>query len=292
MKILQRGVLPVVLLCAAGTAQAQVKASEKASVSQTVDGTVITVEYSRPQARGRDSVFGGEVKWNEVWTPGANYATTLEVSKDVTLDGHPVKQGKYSVWMQIRQEGPWTMVLDPRSHLFHMAHPDSTMDQLRYPVTPIADLPTEVLTWEFPEVRIGGATLTMRWGRLRVPLHIEVQPSYTLAVSPKDARPYLGTYDFHWVDSSVVDTTTFGFTLTSREGTLHGEWSRQPDPSFGPFALIPIREKWFNIALLEDNKVYQIYSDLTFEWTIQGGGAVSFELRDDKDELVGQGKRQ
>jgi len=281
----------LVLVSSAG-AGAQVKASEPASVSQTVDGTVITVEYSRPEARGRDSVFGGEVKWNEVWTPGANYATTLEVSKDITLDGHPVMKGKYSVWMQIRQEGPWTMVLDPRSHLFHMAHVDSTADQLRYQVDPIADLPTEVLTWEFPEVRIGGTTLTMRWGRVRVPLHIEVQPSYTLKVTPQDARPYIGSYDFHWMDSLGVDSTTYGFALTSRNSTLHGEWTAAPDPTFGPFALIPIREKWFNIALLENGKVYQIYDDLTFEWTVRDGRAVSFELRDDKDELVGQGQRR
>ena len=54
--------LTLVSICAGTRAVAQVKASEPASVSQTVDGTTITVVYSRPQARGRDSLFGGEVK--------------------------------------------------------------------------------------------------------------------------------------------------------------------------------------------------------------------------------------
>ena len=41
---------------------AQIRASELATVSQTVDGTVIKLEYSRPRLRGRDTIFGGEVK--------------------------------------------------------------------------------------------------------------------------------------------------------------------------------------------------------------------------------------
>jgi len=92
-------------------------------VSQTVDGTKLTVTYSRPRARTRDSLFGKVVKWNEVWTPGANMATSLEVNKSVKLDGHPVPKGKYSVWMVVRPTGNWTFVLDPRSDLYHEAHP-------------------------------------------------------------------------------------------------------------------------------------------------------------------------
>jgi hypothetical protein len=270
---------------------AQVRASERASVSQTIDGTVITVEYSRPLARGRDSLFGGEVKWNEVWTPGANSATTLEVSKDIQLDGHPVKKGKYSVWLVVRADGPWTMVLDPRTKLFHTAHPDSTAEQLRYDVAIGSGPFSEALAWTFPEVRLGGATLTMSWGTVRVPFRIEVQPSYTLHVSPRDALPYLGTFDLHWVDSSGTDTTSNPFTLTSRDGTLHGEWKTPPFPGAGPFALLPIRERWFTIASLRDGAVFDIMSDLTFEYTIERGRATSFELRDEKDAVIGVGKR-
>ena len=71
-------------------AAGQVRASELGTVSQIIDGTRIAIEYSRPRARGRNDLFGGEIKWQEVWTPGANFATTLEVSRDVRIDGHPV----------------------------------------------------------------------------------------------------------------------------------------------------------------------------------------------------------
>ena len=89
------------LLGSRGAAQGQLLASEIASVSQTVDGTKVTVTYSRPRARGRTGLFGTQVKWGSTWTPGANLATRLEVSKDVTIEGQQVPKGAYSVWVVV-----------------------------------------------------------------------------------------------------------------------------------------------------------------------------------------------
>ncbi len=59
------------------TLDAQIRASERSTVSQTVDGTVITIDYSRPQLRGRTDRWGGEVPWGKKWTPGGNWATNI-----------------------------------------------------------------------------------------------------------------------------------------------------------------------------------------------------------------------
>src|SRR5206468_7050387 len=63
---------------------AQIHASEHFTLTQKVSTTTITMEGDRPVARGR-KLFGpdGVVKWGEVWTPGANWATTMEVDRDV-----------------------------------------------------------------------------------------------------------------------------------------------------------------------------------------------------------------
>ena len=83
------------LLAPRTPALAQVRASEIGSMTQFLDGTKITIQYSRPRLRGRDPVFGTRaVHWGEVWTPGANFATTFEVDKNIKLDGHPVPKGK------------------------------------------------------------------------------------------------------------------------------------------------------------------------------------------------------
>ena len=74
----------VLLASAPSPVRAQIRASELAVTRQTIDGTVITLEYSRPRVRGRPVMFGERgrsiVHWEEVWTPGANYATTLETN--------------------------------------------------------------------------------------------------------------------------------------------------------------------------------------------------------------------
>ena len=66
---------------------AQGRLSEKASVTQQVAGTTITVEYYRPVARGRDTASAGWCHWGENWTPGANWATTVTVDHDVRIEG-------------------------------------------------------------------------------------------------------------------------------------------------------------------------------------------------------------
>src|SRR5690349_18001756 len=114
---------------------AQIRASEIGSMSQTIDGTVITMEYSRPRARGRDPLFGTKaVHWDETWTPGANWATTFHVNKPVKINGYPVAKGKYSVWMKVKEKGPWTFILEPDNHRYHMEPPDSSAKQIRIPV--------------------------------------------------------------------------------------------------------------------------------------------------------------
>ena len=77
---------------------AQVRASERGTVSQEVDGPLIAIDYGRPQLRGR-TVFPDVVTWGEVWTSGANWATACSVNHPVRLDGREVNAGKYSVWM-------------------------------------------------------------------------------------------------------------------------------------------------------------------------------------------------
>lgn len=281
------------LLCALALppVAGQVKASEPASVSQTIDGTVISVEYSRPRARGREALFGGEVKWDEVWTPGANWATTLEVGKDVSVNGHALAKGRYSVWMVVRPE-TWTVVFDPRARMFHTRHPDSTPEQVRFDVTPETAPFTEVLTFGFPEVRLAGATLAMQWGTIRVPLRIEVPPSYRLELTSAEISPYLGTWEMHWRNPDWGDTTvTIAFALTHRDGALHGDWLKDPWPDAEPFLLIPTRDRWFSMGLIKDGALYEIMDGMTFEFGPAAGRARTFELRGEKDDVVAAGKR-
>lgn len=274
---------------------AQIRASELASISQTIDGTEIKVEYSRPRARGRDSLFGGEVKWNEVWTPGANYATTLEINKDIKLDGHPVPKGKYSMWLVVKQSGPWTMVLDPRSHLFHMAHPDSAGDQIRYPVETQAGEKTDVLTFSFPEVRVNGTTLLFEWGRVKIPFRIEVTPTYSVQMTAAKAAPYVGRYSFAWTQPEPSDSVPYTITLSYRDSALFGEFSPALWPGADKIIMVPIKEDWFIPGFLDKGEIYDMEKSMVMEFPKRKAGqklAPGFEVRGTGDSLWATGKRK
>ena len=169
--------------------------SEHAVAAQTIAGTTITVEYYRPVARGRDSLFGKVVTWGEHWTPGANWATTVEVDHDVRVNGAACRREVRA--LDRGAAGRWSVELHRTWRKFHVPPPaDSTDEQLRLHVTPERGPPTEVLTFDFPEVRPAATTLRFRWGTVVVSLLIAaIPPPLALLASRRDATPYLGRYD-------------------------------------------------------------------------------------------------
>jgi hypothetical protein len=274
-------------------AVSQIRASEIGTMSQIIDGTKITVEYSRPRARGRDPLFGGRVvRWNEVWTPGANWATTLEASKDITLDGHAVPKGKYSVWMVVRQDGNWITILDPRVHRYHEDPPDSTGAQIRLATRPTQAPFAEVLSWSMPALTSSGGTLAMHWGTTLVTMTVGVQPSLQMTMSAADAAPYLGRYDYtQRINPDSGKTTTL--IVTYEDSTLKGQWEPN-DPYFKKFALIRIAPNWFAPGVYDANgQIYEVYKpEMTFEFTVTNRKAMSLEVRTDDDTIEAVGKRK
>jgi hypothetical protein len=270
---------------------AQVRASELGSMSQVIDGTKITVEYSRPRSRGRDPIFGTKaVHWDEVWTPGANYATTFEVDKPVKLNGNPVAKGKYSVWMVVRKSGDWTVVLEPKVKLYHMSPPDSTPSQIRFPVRVEAVPFTDVLTWSMPELTMSGGTLAMQWERIRVPIKVEVEPSLVTTIPASEAAPYLGEWTFTEQDSAGKPTKVVLLTITHEDGTLKARWTPD-DPYFKQFALVRIAPDWFVPGVYDKGEIYEVLKpDMTLEFSRENGRVASFIIRDMEDNVWGIGR--
>jgi hypothetical protein len=279
------------LLAAPGLLHAQVRASEAAVVAQTIDGTKLTVEYSRPRIRGREPIFGKVVTWGEVWTPGANWATTLEVSKDVTLDEHRLPAGKYSVWLVVRKDGPWTAVFDPRHKRFHTMHPDSTGEQIRYPVTPQEAPVTESLTWGFEELSVSGAALVMEWGKVRIPFRIRVTPSYSVKMPAEESAPYLGTYSFAW-EGGPDSSKPIDLFVTYENGSLMARWDPAPFPEWDRFILIPRSPGKFLPGFLEKGALYDVEQSMIFEFKFEGGKPMAFEVRTDTDQKIASGARK
>ena len=281
-------------LLGASDAGAQIRASELATFTQMIDGTKISMSYSRPRARGRDTLFGSRksVRWDEVWTPGANYATTFDVNRPVKLDGHPIRPGTYSVWMVVRKTGDWTMVLDPKVHVYHMDPPDSNATQVRFPIkTYNAPVSMDVLTWSMPELRANGGTLSMQWGRTRVDMKVDVEPSFASTLPKADADSYVGQWEYTDIDKGK-ESGPKKFTIDYENSTLKGRWQTE-DSYFKHFALVRIAPEWFAPGVYDESgQIYEVYKpELVLEFKREGGRAVSFIGRDDQDQIVMKGHR-
>lgn len=184
----------LMLLLVPGDASSQA-ASERATFTQIISGTEVEIRWSRPSLRGREEIFGRQVPWGEVWTPGANLATTIRFSKDVVLSGRPVAAGRYSVWLRALESEPWRLALHADTTLFHSAHPPLDEAVVQFVVEPgRSDDVQESLEWDLDRIRIDGAQLVMHWGRDRVSVPLEVDPGIVLATPVSDAMPLLGRW--------------------------------------------------------------------------------------------------
>src|SRR5712671_738104 len=66
--------------------------SPPAKAECKIDGKTVTVDYSSPRAKGR-KIFGSLVPYGQVWRAGANEATTLVTSGDITSAEKPCLPG-------------------------------------------------------------------------------------------------------------------------------------------------------------------------------------------------------
>lgn len=176
--------LPVIaalfLVSSAATATAAcqegIPFSQRGAVSQRVAYTDIEIAYSRPTARGRllfgDS--GAVVRYGRVWHPGADSASVVRFSRDVTFEGRPLARGSYSFWLVPRAAETWTLILSSAAHVFHSPYPGESRDVLRVEVTPEKGSHMETLAYYFPVVARDSTVLRMHWGDTFVPMRIRV----------------------------------------------------------------------------------------------------------------------
>jgi hypothetical protein len=168
-------VCAVLVGLAAGPAAAQLKlpaASPAAKVVQDVGLTTISVEYSSPAVKGR-KIWGELVPWDKQWRTGADAATKITFSREVTFGGKPVPAGTYAIFTVPTQKG-WTVVLTRDLTTWPGSRPyDPKDDVVRVPATTAAIPHRERLTFLFNNTTDSDTSLDMEWEKLRVSVPIK-----------------------------------------------------------------------------------------------------------------------
>lgn len=187
----------VLIACASQNSYAQLKVPQLSS-TQTIDQELglgkITLTYSRPNVKGR-KIFGGMIPYGQVWRTGANAATVIKFTDDVTIEGNKVPAGEYGLF-SIPDKSDWTIILNKTAHQWGAYTYKQSDDFLRFKVKTLnhAD-PLETMTIQFNNVDQTKCEMEIRWENISFAFHISTDvDSKVMAniddIMNKDKKPY------------------------------------------------------------------------------------------------------
>src|SRR6187551_400565 len=178
-----------VLLAASSPARADLdlpRPSPFAKVWQVVGLTEITVDYSSPGVKGR-KIWGGLVPYDQMWRAGANSATKVTFSKDVTFAGKPVPAGSYAFFL-IPGKSEWTVVLNKKAEQGGtMRDYKADQDLLRVQLKPKPAPFRERLAYLVTDFTDDKANLDLEWDKLRLSIPIGLATATQAAANIQNA---------------------------------------------------------------------------------------------------------
>lgn len=208
------------------TAQIQApQASPLSKVEQKVGLTDVTVEYSRPNMRGR-TIYGDLVPYDKLWRTAANKNTMVTFSDDVTVDGQTLKAGSYAIFTKPGATS-WEVYFYtdtenwgvPRNWDESKVAAKTTVTSVNIPVT------METFTVMFNDLSNSGAVLGIIWENTYVPIPFSVPTDQKVSASidkamagPSDADYFAAAVYYleegkdikkavEWIDKAVEMTS-------------------------------------------------------------------------------------
>jgi tetratricopeptide (TPR) repeat protein len=160
--------------------------TKKASVSEQVGLTQVTITYHRPAVNGREGkIWGGIVPKGFVdqgfgsgkpspWRAGANENTIIEFDKDVKVEGQLLEKGKYGFFIAYDPLES-TLIFSKKWDAWGSFFYDEKDDVLRVKVKPQPlDKSIENLKYEFTAQTANSAVVALLWEKLSIPFKVEV----------------------------------------------------------------------------------------------------------------------
>jgi hypothetical protein len=209
---MRKTLIPALALLVTTSAFAQMRTprpSPSATLMQTVGLTDVTIKYSRPGVKGR-AIWGELVPYGKVWRTGANEATTIAFSDDVTVEGQKLPKGTYSLHT-IPGADQWTLIFNSVADQWGSYSYDATKDVLRVNVKPQPAEHREWLMFEIPELTTDTAKIALRWEKIAVPFTINTDSvartmaQFKAALNPQpDWRTPYGAANFAFDNKGVA----------------------------------------------------------------------------------------
>jgi hypothetical protein len=209
------------------------RVSQKQIVTQTVGLTDVTITYSRPGVKARP-IWGALVPYDKVWRTGANEATTIAFTNDVTINGQPLPKGTYSLHT-IPGKDEWMVVFNNTSNQWGSFNYDPAKDALRIKVKPEKAAFTEWLTFDIPELSNDNAKVVIRWENLAVPFTVgtgttarvmETARAAVAAAKPDDWETPYRAATFAFESGDLATANAWLDQSMKIKPTMRGTWLR------------------------------------------------------------------
>lgn len=192
---------------ATGTSlQAQLKVpapSPSQTLKQAVGLSEITIDYSRPSAKGR-TIYGDVVPFGKVWRTGANAATKITFGEDVKVEGNAVAAGTYALY-SVPNKDSWEIMLYKDLTLGgNVADYKKENELVRFTVKPKALTDkVETFTIDVADVTSSSANIALAWEKTRVAFNVTADIDSKIMKSIEsnvvnDNRPYFQAASYYY----------------------------------------------------------------------------------------------
>ena len=162
----------------------------------------ITLIYSRPNTKGR-KIFGYVEPYDKVWRTGANSATVIKFTDDVTIEGNKVAAGEYGLFT-IPGEKQWTIILSKKPKQWGAYTYSQADDYLRFTIIPTKlPQPVETLTMQFTNVFPTSGELHLLWENTALAIHLTCDIDAKVmaridSAMKTDKKPYYDAVIYYW----------------------------------------------------------------------------------------------
>jgi len=259
-------------------AQLTPQPSSTQSVVQDFGLGKISLVYSRPDVRGR-KIFGGMEPYGKVWRTGANSATVIKFTDEVSMEGNKIPAGEYGLF-SIPGENEWTIILSKQPKQWGAYNYKEADDFLRFKVkTEHLKALTETMTLAFSNVAATTCDLQMMWEHSGFTIHMttdidtKVMARIDSAMNT-DKKPYYEALIYYYNNNKDMDKALTWATELEK------------DKNFPPF----VPKLWkARILLKKGDKAAAIA-------TAQEGVKMATEMKTDEyvrlnNELIAQAKK-
>jgi hypothetical protein len=245
-------------------------------ITQQIGLTEITLEYSRPSAKGRD-VIGGLVPYDKVWRTGANASTKITLTEAAHIGGKAIEAGTYALYT-IPGKEKWIIIIHANTKMRSLAGDvyKQENDVFRFEAKPQQTADNiETFTLQFADLGTNTLNLQLLWENTKVNIPFTVDVDQQIAAqmaeflkSPETIpdRTYFEAAQYYlhnnrdlkealtWIDAALVKSPE-----NARYGLLKAKIQAKSGDTAGAMETINLANSW---AVKTNNANYTEQTEL------------------------------